>query len=115
MNVHLIKTDGTEQRVDAPFAKIAELIGAHLLDSVNLQDGRVMLVDDHGYDAEQVELPEKRQTAYGLATVFERRPTRARKPVNAKATQLYHAICRPGTTHQIVGDVAIVVDAEVDA
>ncbi len=32
------------------------------------------------------------------------------KPVNAKATQLYHANCLPGTTHQIVGDVVIVLD-----
>ena len=30
-----------------------------------------------------------------------------RKPVNAKATALYHAIYRPGTVHQIHGNVVI--------
>lgn len=43
---------------------------------------------------------------------FELKCIRARKPVNAKATELYHAVCKPGTTHQIVGDVAIVNDED---
>jgi hypothetical protein len=34
------------------------------------------------------------------------------KPVNQKATALYHAVCRPGTLHQIHGDVVIVSDRD---
>lgn len=33
-------------------------------------------------------------------------------PVNPKATKLYHAVCVPGTTHQIVGDVVVIEDME---
>lgn len=35
-------------------------------------------------------------------------------PVNAKATELYHANCRPGTTHEIRGDVCIVLDEDFE-
>lgn len=90
MNVHIIRTDGTEERLRMPFEKIETAINARGMDTVNLRDGRIMLVDDMGH-------------------VLEPRP-----PVNLKATKLYHGVCRPGTTHQIVGDVAIVVDAEVE-
>lgn len=34
------------------------------------------------------------------------------RPVNAKATQFYHSVCRPGTTYSIHGDVAIVHDGD---
>jgi hypothetical protein len=34
------------------------------------------------------------------------------KPVNPKATALYHAICKPGTVWAIHGDVAIVNDKD---
>jgi hypothetical protein len=34
------------------------------------------------------------------------------KPVNPKATELYHAICKPGTLHCIHGDVVIVNDGD---
>src|SRR5262245_30117441 len=34
------------------------------------------------------------------------------KPVNEKATELYHRICKPGTTWQIRGDVAIARDED---
>lgn len=53
---------------------------------MNLRDGRVMLVDDNGL-------------AKGL-------------PRNPEATRLYHAVCRPGTTQPIVGDVAIALDED---
>lgn len=66
---------------------IHTFLRAEVLDTVNLRDGRVMMVDDLGHSK-------------GL-------------PVNEKATELYHGICKPGTTHQIVGDVAIVVDADL--
>ena len=112
MNIHIIRTDGTEDRVNRPFNEVGKLIGCSITGTVNLRDGRVMLVDDMGYETTLVDHGVQ-QTRLGLANVTERKPVRARKPINAKATALYHSVCRPGTTHQIVGDVAIVVDAEV--
>lgn len=105
MKVQVIRTDGTEEDHEIPvsFAAIEKLIGASCTDSVNLGDGSVMIVDDNGYDTETVD--------HGGGH-FELKCVRARKPVNAKATQLYLAICVPGTTHQIVGDVAIALDAD---
>jgi len=94
-------------RADA-VPEIARLIDARTLDLVNLRDGRVMLVDDDGYEVEVQE----RDPPPGFAVAFERVPVRAAKPVNPIATGLYHAICHPGTTHQIVGDVAIVRDED---
>lgn len=88
MNVHIIRTDGSEERVQMPFRSIQAVIQANGLDTVNLRDGRVMCVDDTGLiDG---------------------------KPINQKATKLYHSVCHAGVTHPIAGDVAIVVDAEVD-
>jgi len=122
MQVQIIRTDGTEETVELPlnkvFAEIERLIHATALDTVNLRDGRVMLVDDHGYDITLIEHGPGVASISGIEQYFnfrtERRPTRARKPVNPKATALYQRVCVPGTTHQIVGDVAIVVDAEFD-
>jgi hypothetical protein len=51
---------------------------------VNLRDGRIMIVDDLGHPKEL--------------------------PVNVEATVLYHSVCRPGTTHEIRGDVAVTLD-----
>jgi len=89
MRALIIRADGSEQYHEVPYVSIRALIGAETLDTVNLRDGRVMLVDDLGH-------------AKG-------------KPLNQRATDLYHGICVPGTTHQIVGDVAIIIDAEIDA
>ncbi|MCC6193676.1 MAG: hypothetical protein IT518_04335 [Burkholderiales bacterium] len=88
MNVHIIRADGREERVNIHFDAIGKAIGARGMDSVNLRDGRVMLVDDMGH----------------IAAPYP--------PVNPKATEIYWSVCRPGTTHTIVGDVAIVVDEE---
>ena len=85
MKVHIIRADGTEESVEAKHSEIADLIGADCLDGFSLRDGRYVWVDDMGHAAE--------------------------KPINVKATKLYHGICKPGTTHQIVGDVAIIEDA----
>lgn len=88
----LIKADGTRQDLQArlSMADIKRLINAGSLDTVNLrhmgQPAHVMVVDDIGHDR-------------GL-------------PVNAEATRLYHANCRPGTTHEIRGDVVVVPDAD---
>jgi hypothetical protein len=104
----IVRADGTEQLLDRPHsvAELLVLIGAKTADSVSLRHMgyplHVMMVDDKGYDYKQVER--------GFHTALVAR--RARKPVNADATRLYHANCRPGTTHRIVGDVAIVPDSD---
>ena len=85
----VIKHDGTEVQLPKPLAMdtIETLIGAHGIGTVNLRrHGLVMIVDDMGAHRET--------------------------PLNAKATALYHAICRPGTTWPIRGDVAIVPDED---
>ena len=88
----LIRADGT--KLDLPAAHSIEqhrkLIGANTLDTVTLhhmgQPRHVMLLDDIGHVK--------------------------RLPVNAEATRLYHANCKPGTTHTIRGDVIVVPDAD---
>jgi uncharacterized NAD-dependent epimerase/dehydratase family protein len=82
----IVRTDGTETvHAGKPTTtEIIRLIRCSGLDTVTIDRRRqtVMFVDDTGMiDG---------------------------KPVNAKATALYHAVCRPGTTHQIHGDVVIV-------
>lgn len=107
MNVTVIRTSGAQEQHQVSkaqaFAQIEKLICASACDTVNLRDGRVMIVDDNGYETE---------TVNNGGGHFELKPTKARKPVNAEATRLYHSICKPGSTHQIVGDVAIVLDAD---
>lgn len=88
----LIKADGTRQQLELrqTMADIKRLINASSLDTVNLRHmgapGYVMVLDDLGHDR-------------GL-------------PVNVEATRLYHLNCRPGTTHQIRGDVVMVLDSD---
>lgn len=101
--VTILRTDGTiedHERKDSGSGLInwiTRQIGAECTDSVNLRDGRVMIVNDRGYEVETIE-------DAGHITL---RPTKALLPLNDKATEIYHSICRPGVTHQIVGDVAI--------
>lgn len=88
MQVHIIRTDGTEEHVEARREDIAKLIGSPTgcLDGFNLRDGRYCFVDDTGMcDGREI---------------------------NPKATALYHRICKPGTVNGIHGDVAIVRNAE---
>lgn len=88
----LIRVDGTEQDLGGPVTirQALQIISASTLDTVQLRHlGRplhVMLVDDTGM-------------VDGRA-------------VNDKATKLYWANCRPGTTHPICGDVVIVPDED---
>lgn len=85
----LIRADGTETDLHGPhaIADVEQMIGAEALDIVRLADRvHVMLLDDLGQPK-------------GL-------------PINAEATRLYHEVCRPGTTHQIRGDVVIVPDSD---
>lgn len=85
-----------EVRLGKPvITEVMDLIGAAIPDTVNIRNGEgrptgvVMMVDDNGH-------------ALG-------------KPVNALATEIYHAQCIPGTTHEIRGDVAIVNDEDFAA
>lgn len=92
MKVHVIRTNGTEEDHEVvprhSIRDINRLIKASTLDTVNLRDGRVMLVDDTGLiDG---------------------------KPINPEATRLYHSVCRQGTTHPICGDVAIALDKDFE-
>jgi hypothetical protein len=88
----LIRVDGTEVELHGPHSiqDVQTMIGASTLDTVLLRSLgeplHVMLVDDTG--------------------MIDGRP------VNAKATDLYHAQCRPGNPYQIHGDVVIVPDGD---
>jgi hypothetical protein len=105
----LIRTDGTSQDLPAAVTmkEVHELIGADGLDTVSLHHLgtplHVMMVDDRGYEFEVIE---------HAGNHFEHRPTRALKPVNVEATRLYLLNCKPGTTHQIVGDVVVLPDED---
>jgi hypothetical protein len=107
MSRRLIRTDGTEVNFDKPIPhdEIRRLIGARTIDVVSLRHLgpplQVMCVDDQGYEVEWIEHSPGH---------FEQRPTKALKPVNRKATELYWQNCVPGTTHEIVGDVVITFD-----
>lgn len=90
MNIKIIRINGeTEQHSVPKYSAIREihkLIGATCLDTVNLRNGDVMMVDDTGMvDG---------------------------KPVNPEATKFYRGVCRAGTVHCIHGDVAVVRDAD---
>lgn len=107
MRIEILRTSGKAETFTAANPKdalelIQREIAAEMLDTVNLRDGRVMFVDDAGY--------ETRSVMQGNVQHLE--PIAPRKPYNNEATRLYHAVCRPGTTHQIVGDVALVNDAD---
>lgn len=111
MKVTVIRTDGTKEEHEiqyrGSFDPLYKLAGCDTFDIVNLRDGRVMLVDDHGYECESI------QDTPGTGPFkITMKPVRALKPVNVEATKLYHAVCVPGTTHQIVGDVIIANDAD---
>jgi hypothetical protein len=84
----LIHPNGSIEVLPGPMPAMAlsKLIGADIIDTVNLPNGMVMIVDDAGHQK--------------------------KKPVNEIATRLYLNRCKPGTTHFIVGDVVIVPDAD---
>jgi hypothetical protein len=133
MRVHVIRTNGGEEYHDVAFNEIIHLIEANGLDTVNLRDGRVMLVDDGGWEATRTiehttagALADASDPRSGLARsaralaadlpvehhrITTMRPT---KPRNQTATDLYLRTCVPGTTHYIVGDVAIVHDRDCE-
>jgi hypothetical protein len=89
----LIRVDGTDEVRPGRIGirEINRLISADGLDSVTLRrhggyPTEIMMVDDTGMvDG---------------------------KPVNPKATELYHSICKPGMVWAIHGDVVIVHDSD---
>lgn len=107
MQIEIIRTSGAIEQHDIPrnlvWNRLEALLGATCFDAVTLDVGRVMIVDDNGYETKTVD--------HGNGHI-ELVPISARKPVNQAATELYWLRCRPGTTHQIVGDVAIVNDED---
>lgn len=105
----ILRTSGAVEALPGPLsmAELCSRIGADLPDTVRLAGGYVMLVNDRGYETKPVESVEPDGTH-----VVELRVVRALLPLNVEATRLYHGVCRPGTTHQIVGDVAVVPDSD---
>ena len=75
-----------------PMADITDIIcggtSVRSLSTVNLRDGHVMLIHDMGYVLDPM------------------------LPVNPGATAAYHAVCLPGTTHEIRGIAVIVPDED---
>lgn len=109
----ILRTDGTSDTHEAPNAVLAldaikTMIQAEWVDTVNLRDGRVLIVDDNGYEV----APESSVDPETGVLRIKNVAVRALKPVNVTATALYHAICQPGVTHQLVGDVAVVREAD---
>jgi hypothetical protein len=102
--VEIIRTDGTHERhlllKDGLLRRIEELIGADCTDAVNLCDGRVLIVNDRGYETEVIQHD---------AGHIELKPVRALLPLNPEATRIYRSVTRPNE-HNIVGDVAITED-----
>lgn len=88
----VIRVDGSEQLFDEKptLAKVHRAIGCECFDTVILDRKReiVMLVDDTG--------------------------AVDNKPINRKATALYHSVCFPGNPYSIHGDVAIVCDGDFE-
>lgn len=102
----IIRTNGEEVTLDTDNLQILKReINAKTVDFVRIgrlfQSDLCMIVNDQGYEYETVDRGNN---------TFENVPTKALLPVNLKATAYYHAICIPGTTYQIVGDVAIFHD-----
>jgi hypothetical protein len=118
IKVLVIRCDGTEEthKINANnfHAEVEPLIGAKTFGTVNIFKNPihaprfgmrrpVMVLDDAGYDTRVIQHGNHEHHV----------PIQARRPVNPKATELYHSVCRPGTTHEIVGDVAIVDDEDL--
>lgn len=104
-----IRTDGSidelPERIDWLTAKRG--IGAETIDIVKLRqfgELHVMMVNDHGYETVTV------RDSTGITL----KPVRALLPINAAATRLYHANCKPGVEHQIVGDVYVCPDGDYE-
>lgn len=115
MDVLIIRTNGMEEKhvttSEDAFALMREQLRADTLETINLKDGRVMFIDEDGYEIALVE-----RKVPGFDVALERAPVVAKKAINDKATQMYQSA--PGAAagawpnHRIVGDVAIVWDKD---
>lgn len=110
----LIRYDGTEVDYHGPqpMGKIKAAMGVRTVDTVALRHMgeplHVMLCDDDGYEIAGTQ-ETVRPDGVKIVTII---PGKARWPINAKATALYHMNCIPGTTHGIVGNVFICPDED---
>lgn len=110
MTRRLIKADGTTIDMPSPMPlhAVRKLLGADAVDTVPLRHMgsplHVLLVDDHGWEVDVIEHD-------GLTQL---KPTRALKPINPRATDLYRANCYPGTQHQIAGDAYMCPDDDYE-
>ncbi len=87
----ILRADGTVKPLSGPvdLAQVDQVLGAGAFPgSINLRDGRVLLIDDQG--------------------------VAKRLPRNAAATALYHSICKPGTTTPVLGDAVVTLNADFD-
>jgi hypothetical protein len=120
----LFRADGTSQMLDhePKYDERKQLMSCKSFDRVAFgrrlwpQDDPdhdlVMIVDDLGWEFETVD---REGTVVTIDEMFanpnrgpyQNKPTKPLKPINKLATLIYHAICVPGTTHSIVGDVII--------
>ena len=110
----LLRTDGSMREIDHALSmrEIDELIGAQLTDTVMLRHmhtPHAMIVDDNGWEIQVRERVLPDGTSH-----IELVPVTPRKPINQLGTELYLLQCKPGTTHQIVGDVYICHDSDFD-
>lgn len=110
----LLKANGSAVHFVDPVSSkdIEKLIGARLTDTVRLHHlgpspAHVMIVDDEGWETKELV-----SEIEGGGQLLELVPVRPRKPVNELATRLYWAECKPGTDHQIVGDVFVCPDKD---
>jgi len=87
----MLYTDGTEKLIpERPTIRhIAALVGAHACDAVILT---------------------RRGSRADIVMICDDTAMIGGKPVNPKATELYHTVCYPGTIHAIHGDVAVAND-----
>jgi hypothetical protein len=82
-NVRIIHTDGHETLIpDGDWDAVHKELGTDILDHFTCTNGDLVMVDDLGHGK--------------------------RLPINKKASELYWARCKPGTTHPIVGPVAVI-------
>lgn len=88
----VIQSDGTERAVPGRMSleELRKLVGGYVeLTTCMYQDKRLpLVVNEDGH-------------SLGL-------------PYNRKATELYLNACKPGTTHHIVGDVAVLLNWTLD-
>lgn len=110
----LLRTDGSMEDYRKPMdmKQIGQLIGAATMDTVMLRHlgtpRHVMIVDDNGWETKPVTSSEG---GVGTLTLV---PVKPLKPINPRATAMYLLECRPGTSHQIVGDVFICPDEDFE-